>query len=241
VSTLGQSADGGLPAAVADERRAWRLLLATDSALTLVSVVLSLAISLRYIIWRGLETLNLGHGFLNGCVSLLLYGAEIYTVFVLIGGYFQTTIFLDRRAIPLPADPDKLPSVDIFIPTYNESVEIVRRTAVAAMAIDYPKKKVYILDDGRRAYMKALADEVGRAYSREVPERLLDLLRPGLAAQRQRGGVLPTDEELLGRIRWTQNALRKKLFIIKLNGQNQTQETREKMLGIVKNCFLSKA
>lgn len=130
----------------------------------LVSVVLSLAISLRYIIWRGLETLNLDHGFINACVSLLLYGAEIYTVFVLVGGYFQTTIFLDRRAIPLPADPEKLPSVDIFIPTYNESVEIVRRTAVAAMAMDYPKKKVYILDDGRRPFMKALADEVGCGY-----------------------------------------------------------------------------
>jgi cellulose synthase catalytic subunit (UDP-forming) len=130
----------------------------------LVSVVLSLAISFRYIIWRGLETLNLDHGLANALVSLALYGAEIYTVFVLIGGYFQTTLFLERRAVPLPRDPDKLPSVDVFIPTYNESVDIVRRTAVAAMAMEYPKKKVYILDDGRRPAMKALADEVGCGY-----------------------------------------------------------------------------
>ncbi|HMV65649.1 MAG TPA: UDP-forming cellulose synthase catalytic subunit [Myxococcota bacterium] len=130
----------------------------------LVSVVLSLAISFRYIIWRGLETLNLDHGLANAIVSLLLYGAEMYTVFVLIGGYFQTTLFLERRAIPLPRDPEKLPSVDVFIPTYNESVEIVRRTAVACVAMDYPKKKVYILDDGRRPAMKALADEVGCGY-----------------------------------------------------------------------------
>jgi cellulose synthase catalytic subunit (UDP-forming) len=130
----------------------------------LISVVLSLAISLRYIIWRGLETLNLDHGWANAVVSVLLYGAEIYTVFVLIGGYFQTSIFLDRRAVPLPKELDRLPTVDVFIPTYNESVEIVRRTAVAAMAMDYPKKRVYILDDGRRAHMRELAEEVGCGY-----------------------------------------------------------------------------
>ena len=130
----------------------------------LVSVVLSLAMSLRYILWRGLETLNLDSGFANATVSLLLYGAEIYTVFVLIGGYFQTTLFLDRRPVPLPSDPDRLPWVDVFIPTYNEGVDIVRRTAVAAMAMDYAKKRVWILDDGRRPAMKALAVEVGCGY-----------------------------------------------------------------------------
>ena len=40
----------------------------------------------------------------------------------------------------------------MYIPTYNEDVAIVRKTALAAMAIDYPtdKKKVYVLDDGRK-------------------------------------------------------------------------------------------
>lgn len=130
----------------------------------LVSVVLSLAMSLRYILWRGLETLNLDAGLADAVVSLLLYGAEIYTVFVLVGGYFQTTVFLDRRPVALPKDPERLPWVEVFIPTYNESVEIVRRTAVAAVAMDYQKKRVWILDDGRRPAMKALADEVGCGY-----------------------------------------------------------------------------
>lgn len=130
----------------------------------LISVVLSLAMSLRYILWRGLETLNLDAGLLNAVVSLLLYGAEVYTVFVLVGGYFQTSIFLDRRPVPLPKDPDQLPWVDVFIPSYNESVDIVRRTAVAAAAMDYVKKRVWILDDGRRPEMKALAEEVGVQY-----------------------------------------------------------------------------
>ncbi len=130
----------------------------------LVSVVLSVAISLRYIIWRGLETLNVDSGIPSAVVSLLLYGAEIYTVFVLIGGYFQTTVYLDRRSAPIPLDVDKLPTVDVFIPTYNEPLEIVRRTLVSALAMDYQKKRVYLLDDGRRAEMKELAEEVGAGY-----------------------------------------------------------------------------
>jgi cellulose synthase catalytic subunit (UDP-forming) len=130
----------------------------------LVSVMLSLALSLRYIIWRGLETLNFDHGLASAIVSLLLYGAELYTVFVLVGGYFQTTVFYDRRPQLLPKDPERLPTIDVFIPTYNEGVDIVRRTVVAALAMDYPKKKVWILDDGRRPAMKGLADEVGAGY-----------------------------------------------------------------------------
>ncbi|NER47971.1 MAG: glycosyltransferase, partial [Symploca sp. SIO1A3] len=48
-------------------------------------------------------------------------------------------------------------TVDIYIPTYNESVELVRKTVLAAIAIDYPatKKKVYVLDDGRAEKYKA--------------------------------------------------------------------------------------
>ncbi len=130
----------------------------------LVSVILSIAISLRYIIWRGLETLNLNDGPLNATVSVILYAAEVYTVFVLVGGYFQTSIFLDRKPVAIPTDPDKLPTVDVMIPSYNESVEIVRRTLVAAVAMDYPKKIVYLLDDGRRPEMKELAAECGAQY-----------------------------------------------------------------------------
>jgi cellulose synthase (UDP-forming) len=45
-----------------------------------------------------------------------------------------------------------MPLVDVYIPTYNEDVELVRKTVLGALAIDYPagKKRVYILDDGRK-------------------------------------------------------------------------------------------
>src|SRR5262249_4924596 len=75
-------------------------------------------------------------------------------------GYFQT-IELERRP---PAPVRALPSVDVFVPTYNEPVEIVRRTLIGAIAIDYPRKQVFLLDDGRRPAFEALARELGCFY-----------------------------------------------------------------------------
>jgi cellulose synthase (UDP-forming) len=61
-----------------------------------------------------------------------------------------------------PAAADRL-SVDVFIPTYNESVALVRKTLLAARAMDYPHK-TWLLDDGRRPEMEALARQLGCEY-----------------------------------------------------------------------------
>ena len=127
----------------------------------LVVVILSLAASFRYILWRGQETLNWAGGF-DTASSLLLYAAELYAFITLVFGYFQTAILRRRRPVALDGGPK--PTVDIFIPTYNESVEILRMTIVAAKAIDYPNKTVYVLDDGRRPEMRQLARELGAVY-----------------------------------------------------------------------------
>lgn len=54
-------------------------------------------------------------------------------------------------------------TVDVFVPTYKEPIEIIRRTVMAASAIDYPHRTV-VLDDGRREEVKALAAELGVHY-----------------------------------------------------------------------------
>ena len=54
-------------------------------------------------------------------------------------------------------------AVDVFIPTYNEPVDIVRRTVVAALRISYPHE-TWLLDDGNRAEMRAMAEELGCRY-----------------------------------------------------------------------------
>ena len=64
------------------------------------------------------------------------------------------------------AAPDEHPvrsvSVDVFFPTYNEDPELVRLSIRDAKAITYPHPihiNIHVLDDGRRAEMKKVADE----------------------------------------------------------------------------------
>ncbi|MFL5272862.1 MAG: UDP-forming cellulose synthase catalytic subunit, partial [Anaeromyxobacteraceae bacterium] len=52
------------------------------------------------------------------------------------------------------------------IPTYNEPLEVVRATVLAAMALDWPADRlhVHLLDDGRREAFRAFAAEAGVGY-----------------------------------------------------------------------------
>jgi cellulose synthase (UDP-forming) len=67
---------------------------------------------------------------------------------------------LSVRSAPAPCEGL---SVDVFVPTYNESVELVRKTLLAAQAMDYAHT-TWLLDDGRRPEMKALAEQLGCRY-----------------------------------------------------------------------------
>ncbi len=126
---------------------------------------LSVACTLRYLWYRVGFTLNLDNP-INGTASLLLLGAEFYAAVVLLLGYFQTIRLTQRKPPPLSEHVETWPSVDIYIPTYNEGVDIVRKTVLGALAVDYPHKAVYILDDGRkfperRKQLLAMAQELG--------------------------------------------------------------------------------
>jgi cellulose synthase (UDP-forming) len=113
---------------------------------------ISIIATLRYLYYRVSYTLNLD-SWLNGSFSILLFVAELYAIGTLFLSYFQTLRLRDRLPIDLSHIPqEQWFSVDIYIPTYNEDVAIVRKTALAAMALEYPadKKRVYILDDGRK-------------------------------------------------------------------------------------------
>jgi cellulose synthase (UDP-forming) len=126
--------------------------------LHLFLVWLSLITTFRYLYYRTNFTLNLTSTFQDAFFSVLLYGAELYAIMTLGLSFFQTLKLKDRKSIPLTNIPaDRLYSVDIYIPTYNEEVELVRKTVLGAIAIDYPaaKKRVYVLDDGRAEKYKA--------------------------------------------------------------------------------------
>lgn len=131
----------------------------------LALVVLSLLASLRYMYWRLTETLD----FDNWLDSLLGYGlvvAEFYTLIVIVLGYVQTAWPLQRKPVILPRDTSAWPTVDVFIPSYNEALSIVKLSIFAAQAIDWPAEKlrVYVLDDGRREDFREFCEQIGVGY-----------------------------------------------------------------------------
>jgi len=133
------------------------------SLLTLM--VLSVVISTRYLWWRYTETLSWVDP-LDASLGILLVLAETYSWLVLLLGYVQVAGPLHRKPVPLPDDVSLWPSVDVFIPTYNESLAVVAPTLYAALRLDWPadKLRIHLLDDGRRDAFRDLARELGIHY-----------------------------------------------------------------------------
>lgn len=133
--------------------------------ITQILIVLSIVSSTRYLYWRISSTLFLDN-WLDFFFGLGLFLAELYAWVVLAIGFFQTAWPLERKPMPMPPDRDEWPTVDVFIPTYNEPLKVVRPTVLAALAIDWPADKlnIYILDDGRRTEFSDFAKDVGVKY-----------------------------------------------------------------------------
>lgn len=133
--------------------------------MTLVLALLSLIVSTRYIFWRTTATLEFENP-LGAALGFGLYLAELYAWVILALGVFQTAWPLEREAIEIKGEPHEWPTVDVYIPTYNESLDIVRTTVLAAQDMDYPHERfqVHLLDDGKRPEFRAFARSVGCGY-----------------------------------------------------------------------------
>jgi cellulose synthase (UDP-forming) len=139
---------------------------------------------IRYLYWRFTATLPPTSDKIGFTLGVILLLAELYCVLIL-------AISLTIGADPLvrkplePHDDADLPTVDVFIPTYNEDEYILATTMAAARSMDYPANKlvVWLLDDGgsdqkcadanpekaqaareRRASLQALCAQLGCVY-----------------------------------------------------------------------------
>ncbi|AVE40921.1 TPA: UDP-forming cellulose synthase catalytic subunit [Providencia stuartii] len=136
-----------------------------NKKLQLALILISLLCTSRYIWWRATTTLYFD-SYIELILGSLLFIAELYSLAILLFGYIQTCWPLKRTIAPLPKDTSLWPTVDLFIPTYNESIDIVKDTALAAQCIEYPKDKlkIYILDDGKRDAFRQLAEDIQVGY-----------------------------------------------------------------------------
>ncbi|MFP1727563.1 UDP-forming cellulose synthase catalytic subunit [Lonsdalea quercina] len=132
---------------------------------TVVMVILTLLMSTRYIYWRATETLHFNSE-IETILGIGLFIAEVYVWIILMLSFMQTLWPLQRGIEALPEDTNLWPTVDVYVPTYNESLDVVRDTVLAAQCMDYPqdKFKVYLLDDGKRSEFAVFAAQAGVGY-----------------------------------------------------------------------------
>lgn len=124
-------------------------------------VVTTLALGVNYIIWRWFYTLN-WHAW---WIAVPLVCAETYNFIDVF--FFGFTVWRAeaKHVIRLPADGL---TVDVFITTYNEPIDLVVATAKAAQKIRYPHR-TWILDDGARHEMRIAAEGLGVGYIQRGP------------------------------------------------------------------------
>lgn len=120
-----------------------------------ILAVLSVLLGVNYVAWRWLESVNWSAWWI--AVPLVL--AETYSLIDTI--LFSSTMW-KARTRPTPTSPPE-GTVDVFIATYDEPIELVMTTARAAARIAYPHT-TWILDDGSRPELEAAAREAGVGY-----------------------------------------------------------------------------
>ncbi len=145
-------------------------LLRPDGIWRLVALAFGTAIVLRYVYWRTTSTLPPVNQIENFIPGFLLYMAEMYSVLMLALSLFVVAQPLPPRPSRAKSDQsgDRLPSVDVFIPTYNEEPQLLANTMAAAKAMDYPADRlnVWLLDDGG-TLQKRNSDKIAEADSAE--------------------------------------------------------------------------
>ncbi len=122
---------------------------------THVVILSAVILSIRYFYWRATETMNPAAKWF----FYLFLAAELLNFLESLLFYF-TTWTRKLRSSPKPL-PHR--SVDVFIATYNEPVELLRETVVCAVSMRYPHK-TYILDDGNRPEVRDLAVAMNCGY-----------------------------------------------------------------------------
>ncbi len=120
-----------------------------------VALLASIA-GVNYIVWRWIGSVNWHSWWI--AVPLIL--AETYSVIDSLLFAFGAWRLRERGEPPTKPAGDV--TVDVFITTYNEPVELVVRTARAAKAITHPHA-TWILDDGNRPEMRAAAESLASA------------------------------------------------------------------------------
>lgn len=128
-------------------------------------LMITILFNLMYILWRIFFTIPKGQGYFSLICAITLLVVEIMGMFEMFVHY------RDMSNIEYPQKPeidqDLYPDVDVFVTTYNESVELVQKTINGCVNMEYPdqeKVHIYICDDSNRKEMQEMAVKMGVNY-----------------------------------------------------------------------------
>ncbi|MDQ0145399.1 glycosyltransferase family 2 protein [Pseudarthrobacter niigatensis] len=156
---------------------------------TRLVVVLTVLTGLNYIAWRWMSSLNWDAWW----IALPLVAAETYSLIdVMLFGMTVWNLKI-RKGAP---DPPHDATVDVFITTYNEDLDMVLTTALAAQKIRHPHS-TWILDDGARPELKALCEQHGLGYVTRSGDWTKDLPRHAKAGNLNNALMVTHGEFLL--------------------------------------------
>ena len=131
-----------------------------------ILITVNVFISIMYIVWRS-TVIPINHGIMNFIFGIFLYLAEILGLlsFVNFQYLFSKNYKLESKLLT-NYTPENIPSVDVLICTYNEPLDLLKKTIIASKKLDYPqnKLKVYVCDDGHRDELKNLCREYNVNY-----------------------------------------------------------------------------
>ncbi|MDO5475861.1 MAG: cellulase family glycosylhydrolase [Eubacteriales bacterium] len=133
--------------------------------LTKIVLALTMLFTLIYLGWRITFSVPFEAG-------ILAVGANLILLVVEILGFVESMVLfhslMKNKDHPLPQIPEEAwPDVDIFIATYNEPEDLLRRTINGCVHLKYPdpsRVHIYVCDDNRRPQMRQLAEEMGVNY-----------------------------------------------------------------------------
>ncbi len=125
-------------------------------------VVSGLALCARYLVWRLTTSLNFVETF-GPIISIALWCAEAYSFTTVVLLVLQVGLW-PREKPARPDVPSFTPSVDVLIPIYSESTDILDKTLIAAVAMRYANKKIWVCDDSHRDEVRTLAASHGAGY-----------------------------------------------------------------------------
>jgi cellulose synthase (UDP-forming) len=121
-----------------------------------LAACVALTVSLAYLVWRAGFTLGT-----SLWISIPLWLLEFHTV---VGLSLYAFSLWEIDSLATPSKVHDVPSrIAVFIPTVNETSAVLLPTIAAAVALA-PDHETWVLDDGRRPWVRELADALGARY-----------------------------------------------------------------------------